>query len=61
MAGSTKTIFQEDSYDYVFSQTGGIPRRINQICDMALFTGFCEGIKKISSGIIKAVVKDMEA
>ena len=60
VAGSTKKIFEEDSYDYIFKQSGGIPRRINQICDMALFTGYGEGIKTIDSNIIETVIKDLE-
>ncbi len=61
VAGSTKKIFEEDSYDYVSKQSGGIPRRINQICDMALFTGYGEGVKTIDSDIIATVIKDLEA
>lgn len=60
IAGATKKIFETDSYDCVFSQTGGIPRRINKICDMALFTGFCEKAKLVSSDIVETVVKDLE-
>ena len=61
VAGSTKKIFEEDSYDYVSKQSGGIPRRINQICDMALFTGCAEGVKTIDSEIFATVIKDLEA
>lgn len=61
VAGSTKEIFSEESYDYIFKQSGGIPRRINQICDMALFTGYCEGRKLIDHKVIDVVVKDLEA
>jgi len=61
VAGSTRKIFEEDSYDYISGQSGGIPRRINQICDMTLFTGYCEGVKTIDTNIIKSVIKDLEA
>lgn len=61
IAGSEREIFRKDAYDYIYRQSGGIPRRINQICDMALFTGFCEGKKEIDSDLIETVVKDLEA
>jgi general secretion pathway protein A len=61
VAGSAKEIFEEDSYDYIFGQSGGIPRRINQICDMTLFTGYSQGVKMIDTSIIKTVVKDLGA
>lgn len=59
VAGSIKDIFETNAYDYIFTQTGGIPRRINQICDMALFTGYCGGAKTISCNIIETIVKDL--
>jgi len=59
IAGCTKEVFEESSYDYIFRQTGGIPRRINQICDMSLLTGYCEGEKIISPSVIETVVKDL--
>ncbi len=61
VAGSTKEIFDKDVYDHIYKQSGGIPRRINQICDMALFTGYCEGTPKIEIKIIDEVIRDLEA
>ena len=58
--GATNEIFAEDSYDHIFRQSGGIPRRINQICDMALLTGYSERVKVIDGNIIKTVVKLLE-
>lgn len=61
IAGSSREIFKKDSYGFIFKQSGGIPRRINQICDMALFTGFGEGAETVDSRIVEMVVKDLEA
>lgn len=61
IAGTEEHIFADDAYDYIFAQTGGIPRRINQLCDLALFTGYCEGVKKIERGILETVAKDIGA
>jgi general secretion pathway protein A len=57
---SDRHIFDDDGIKIVYRHSGGIPRRINQICDMALFTGYCEGATEIKSNIIEAVVKDLE-
>jgi len=59
-AGATRQIFKEDCFDYIFKQTGGIPRRINQICDMALFTGYAERVDTIDDKLIDAVIRDIE-
>ena len=56
-----KNIFAEETYDYIFMQSGGIPRRINQICDMALFTAYCEKEQIIDIHIVESVVKDLES
>jgi len=61
VAGAARKIFEENSYDYIASQSGSIPRRINQICDMALFTGYCEGAKTVNLNIVETVIKDLEA
>jgi type II secretory pathway predicted ATPase ExeA len=61
VADASKPIFKEEDYNYIFKQSGGIPRRINQICDMALFTGYCEGRKTIDTKTIEMVVEDLEA
>ncbi|MBL7198467.1 MAG: AAA family ATPase [Candidatus Omnitrophica bacterium] len=59
VAGSPGEVFEESSYDYIFRHSGGIPRRINQICDMSLLTGYCEGVKTISPNLIEVVAKDL--
>ena len=41
------------------SESGGIPRKINQICDMALFTGFCTKKKVIGEDIVRDVSEDL--
>jgi type II secretory pathway predicted ATPase ExeA len=60
VAGGQKTIFADQALKIIFEQSGGIPRRINQICDMALLTGFGLQIKMIEEKTILEVVKDLE-
>jgi len=60
IAGSTRPIFENEALKSVYDLSGGIPRRINQICDMALLTGFGRQIELINEGVITEVVKDLE-
>jgi general secretion pathway protein A len=60
VAGATKNCFDDSAIKIIYEQSGGIPRRINQICDMALLTGFGRQAEIISEEIIMEVVKDLE-
>lgn len=61
VAGCAKNIFMDDSTKLICDESGGIPRRINQICDMALLTGFGRRQETVDKTIIKEVVEDLEA
>ena len=56
---SDRQIFNDGAIDSVYNYSGGIPRKINQICDMALFTGFCTGKEIIDIKMIKEISKDL--
>jgi len=60
VAGSQKKIFDEQALKLIYEQSGGIPRRINQICDMALLIGFGLHIEMVNDKIILEAVKDLE-
>lgn len=60
ISGATKHIFAADVLSLIYTKSGGIPRRINQICDLALLTGLGRRAEKIDSGIIAEVTKDLE-
>lgn len=61
VSGATKNIFSNTALKLIFEQSGGIPRRVNQICDMALLTGFGKQKSTIDEKLIMEVVKDIEA
>ncbi len=61
IAGETRKVFDDNALKIVYEQSGGIPRRINQICDMALLTGFGGHEQIINEGIITEVIKDLES
>jgi len=60
IAGSSRKIFNDSALKIIYEQSGGIPRRINQICDLTLLTGFGRHEELIMSEIIMEVVKDLE-
>jgi general secretion pathway protein A len=60
IAGREDPLFTEDALKAIFAKSGGIPRRINHICDLALLTGFGRKLTSIDSHVIAEVTKDLE-
>jgi hypothetical protein len=62
IAGNPDVIELEDdtlNYSYKFSK--GIPRLINILCDFALLAAYVEGKTSVNVDIIREVVKDLES
>ena len=58
-AGSTgKPSFDAGAYDAVFKASGGIPRRINSVCDRLLLAGFLAGKSHFETGDVNEVVRE---
>jgi putative secretion ATPase (PEP-CTERM system associated) len=51
--------FTEDCFPPVFAYTGGIPRRINTLCDRVLLFGYLEDKHLIDAQIVAAVIGDL--
>lgn len=47
--------FTDDAINEIHKKSGGIPRRINQISDLALLVGANEGVRTIDAGIIRTL------
>ena len=60
IAVAKSEIFDEAALSMVFQRSGGIPRRINQICDMSLLTGMTRKIEKITDDIVREAVESLE-
>jgi general secretion pathway protein A len=61
VAGRTDSgnpVFNKDAAKAVFQYSGGIPRRINTLCDLTLMSGFAQKAEKIEPDLIKTVIKD---
>jgi general secretion pathway protein A len=60
IAGGSEEIFAEESFGEIFRYTKGTPRKINNICDIALLVGSGDGVKRIDQNLIKKVIADFE-
>ncbi|MBU0759948.1 MAG: AAA family ATPase [Candidatus Omnitrophica bacterium] len=58
IAGGKNNIFTLDAIKFIHDRSGGIPRRINRMCDLALLTGFGKKLTKIDKDVIKQVGED---
>jgi len=56
VAGTTEPVFTEDALRIVYSTTRGIPRRINNVCDLCLFEGANLKLKSIDGDTARSVV-----
>jgi type II secretory pathway predicted ATPase ExeA len=59
VAGAKKPIFAEKSFEEIFESSAGIPRRINNICDLALLVGFGNALEIIDKKTITSVCEDL--
>jgi general secretion pathway protein A len=58
VAGGNAGLFLPEAIEYVYARTGGVPRLVNQLCDIALVYGFAEQRKRIDASVISQVVRD---
>ena len=50
-----------DTFEQIYRATGGIPRRINLMCDRLLLFGYLEQLHALDGSAVDAVVADMRA
>lgn len=58
-AGFKKNIFTTKAIKTIYEYTGGVPRKINSVCDLSLLIAFNKKRKLIESGIIKSIIDDL--
>ncbi len=58
VAGRTETIFDGGAITAIYEATRGIPRLINQLCDLALVYAFTMDRQEIDAAIVAQVLKD---
>lgn len=58
VAGMNKGIFTKEAVEKIHSYTGGVPRRINNLCDLSLLVGFSKKIELIDSSVVQQLIDD---
>ncbi len=61
VAGADPQIFTAEAAAAVYRYSGGIPRIINLLCDMALVYGYAESSPSITDTLVHAVVRERQA
>ena len=51
-------LFVPEALEYVFRQSGGIPRMINILCDAALVYGYADRLTTIDRKVVEYVIED---
>ena len=57
--GSGRPTFGSGAFEAIFKATGGIPRRINTVCDRLLLLGFLGNKEELGVADVDEVVKEM--
>ncbi|MCM8774212.1 MAG: AAA family ATPase, partial [Candidatus Omnitrophica bacterium] len=55
-ANNSEEIFDKEAAKLIFLHTGGIPRKINTLCDFVLLSGFAKKVNRIDSSFIETVI-----
>ncbi len=57
-AGGKKTMFQKKAAELVHEATGGVPRLVNQLCDLAMVYAYTAGHKTVKAETVQGVLDD---
>lgn len=58
VAGAEKNLFSPAATQLVYEMTGGVPRLVNQLCDLAMVYAFTRGQKSVAVRTIQRVLDD---
>ena len=58
-AGGQANTFEPSALQMLYERSGGIPRRINRICDLALLVGYADELKSLSAEHIASVSEEL--
>jgi hypothetical protein len=59
-AADAGALFTEDAMAPIMEFTGGIPRLINTLCDMALLTAYVDGEDEVSGATVHSAAGELE-
>lgn len=58
VAGARDGIFSTSACDLVYDYTGGVPRLVNQLCDLALVYAFTKNVRHVNQITVQQVLAD---
>jgi type II secretory pathway predicted ATPase ExeA len=58
VAGRTRRVFSLTAVELVHAATGGVPRLVNRLCDLAMVYAFTKGNKLVSRQTVQQVLDD---
>jgi general secretion pathway protein A len=58
VAGRTQPVFTADAQAALFEHSGGVPRRVNRLCDLALLVGFAEKLTALTAAEVEGVAAE---
>lgn len=59
VTGQDESIFTKEAMELIYEHTGGIPRRINRLCDICLLSGFAKNINEIDKQTVLEEAKGL--
>lgn len=54
-----ETVFSQEALGLVYESTGGLPRRINRLCDVCLLAGFGARAQTVDAAVVRDEVKGL--
>jgi general secretion pathway protein A len=57
-AGKNGNVFSRQAIEQIYKNSGGVPRKINNLCDLSLLLGFSENKKVINSKLVESIIQD---
>jgi len=57
-SGGRRTVFQSDAIDQLQQITGGVPREINRLCELALLAGMSDSLTAIDRKLIASLATE---
>ena len=61
VAGRQEPLFSDDAVELVHQASGGVPRRINVLCQAALLVGYGLEARRINKAVVEDVWRDLRA
>jgi type II secretory pathway predicted ATPase ExeA len=57
-AGKNGNVFSRQAIEQIYRHSGGVPRKINNLCDLSLLLGFSDNKKVINSKLVESIIQD---